>query len=90
MNSMIILILSECFTDNPPINRILRKRKLEERGEERTRKFFTRAVNVNLVDSLKKSRFGDAGDKMFIEEMNRDDDDEMNNKQFQQGKNIEN
>lgn len=73
------------FTDNPPINRNLRKRRLEERGEERARKFFTRSANVDLVDSLRNSRNGDGEDETPNEQMNRDDYDEMNNTQCQQG-----
>lgn len=59
----------------------MKKRKLEEIGEERARNFFTRSVNTNLESSLKCN-----DEQIPIEEDNKEHDDSVENKNCVQGK----
>lgn len=63
----------------------MKKRKLEERGEEITRKFFTQPAQTNLTNSLKLCY---DEDNMCVEQDNKEDDDDVASKSYFKGKNI--
>lgn len=71
------------FTENPPVDKTLRKRKREENEEERTRKFFTRPDSVGALPS-KCARGEDLDDKTSSED-DDDEEEEMPSEKFRRG-----
>lgn len=77
--------------ENSPVNRNARKRKQEEQGDDRIRKFFNRSVHTKLDNSLKSLGNNDEDDdveKMCTDENLKADEDKMSNEKLNEGRKI--
>lgn len=77
------------YLENPPVDKVLKKRKREENEEERARKFFTRSTDISVLNA---TGAGGEEDKSSSDDNKDDegDEDEMPSEKFRRGKMLSN
>ncbi|XP_046809793.1 RNA polymerase II subunit A C-terminal domain phosphatase [Lucilia cuprina] len=71
--------------ENPPVDKILKKRKREENEEERARKFFSRSTDVSVLNATGTAA---EDDKSSSDDNKDDEEDEMPSEKFRRGGNL--